>query len=975
MARETIFVEVKENGTRVVKKRIDDVGKSSTRAAKGVSSLKLALGSLGLGVVVRQLGGLADAYTSIQNRIRTVVDSTDQLATTTNRLFVIATKTRQPIEALTSLYQKGSIAAKELGASQEELFTFTQAVGNALAIQGGAAGTAAGALLQTSQALGSGIVRAEEFNSILEGAFPLAQAAANGIERFGGSVAKLRAEIIKGKITSDEFFRAILSQSDELAETFGKTVVTIGQAFTNLRTASVQFFGQLDAQIGATRTFSQSIVTLSENLGDVIRAFGIFIVALAANKFGPIIAGIGKTAAATAATTVQVLKGNSANAVALKIEASKITSALNSANAQATKATVIANNTKLELAGVRVTQLALVAERELELTRLKSQISATGRQQSLTRLGAIRRSELAIAGQLTTAENALTAATLRQSQAQALVAATTNAQTAALARLSIGSRVAAVGVRLLAGAVGVLRGLLALLGGPVGILLIAATAFFVFKQRAKQATDELVDFAASADDARAAIVQLTKAQAGAKLIDVDQALRDLRELRIEQESALKRANGPVSSFILDRDPGAEAGLRKAADDRATFAQAEIDTLDGKINNLLTTRKDLEDQINGTLADRIKAEAGSKTSGPDKISDKVSTILEDINRNLAEQQILLGLTNSEARIQAELFDQINQLKKAGASDEVISAQVAASDAGLREIQNLQMQRSVLEEVNGERDLFIEKLRTIAELTSEENGPPQLNQAQGLDAALGGDTSLLDGTLEGDLILAQSKEDMFAKIDELRQADLISDRTATQLKFREEVKFAENKLKNTKTFFGQLSSLSTSENKKVAAIGRAAALTTATIDAAIGIGKAAASAPPPANIPPIIAATAFHATQIAAIASARQLGGDLSSGQLSRVGEGSRPELFESGGKQFMIPPERGRVTPINGGAKEATGGDTGSQGQMGLDLTVKSEENPDGFAEILASSFDTPRIEREIIALIDRNIDEIKQRLN
>ena len=52
-------------------------------------------------------------------------------------------------------------------------------LGKALAIQGSSATESSGALRQLSQAFSSGIVRAEEFNSILEGAFPIAQAAAN----------------------------------------------------------------------------------------------------------------------------------------------------------------------------------------------------------------------------------------------------------------------------------------------------------------------------------------------------------------------------------------------------------------------------------------------------------------------------------------------------------------------------------------------------------------------------------------------------------------------------------------------------------------------------------------------------------------------------------------------------------------------------------------------------------------------------
>ena len=83
-------------------------------------------------------------------------------------------------------------------------------------------------------------MRGEEFNSILEGAFPIALAAARGIERVGGSVGRLRTEIIEGRITSEEFFRGILAGGEEIDRQFALTTPTIGQAFTVLRTGLIR---------------------------------------------------------------------------------------------------------------------------------------------------------------------------------------------------------------------------------------------------------------------------------------------------------------------------------------------------------------------------------------------------------------------------------------------------------------------------------------------------------------------------------------------------------------------------------------------------------------------------------------------------------------------------------------------------------------------------------------------------------------
>ena len=104
-----------------------------------------------------------------------------------NRLRESALKNAAPLETLVTLYGRVALVQKELGVSQAEMLNFTDKIALALRVAGTDAQSASGALLQLSQALGSGVVRAEEFNSILEGALPIAQAAAAGLKEAGGS--------------------------------------------------------------------------------------------------------------------------------------------------------------------------------------------------------------------------------------------------------------------------------------------------------------------------------------------------------------------------------------------------------------------------------------------------------------------------------------------------------------------------------------------------------------------------------------------------------------------------------------------------------------------------------------------------------------------------------------------------------------------------------------------------------------------
>ncbi|STZ83013.1 Minor tail protein Gp26 [Bergeriella denitrificans] len=86
------------------------------------------------------------------------------------KLLAIANRTGADIEATGNLYVKTSRALKEYGYTQQEILTFTEATNNAMTIGGVAAEQQASALLQLSQALGSGVLQGDEFKSIAESA-------------------------------------------------------------------------------------------------------------------------------------------------------------------------------------------------------------------------------------------------------------------------------------------------------------------------------------------------------------------------------------------------------------------------------------------------------------------------------------------------------------------------------------------------------------------------------------------------------------------------------------------------------------------------------------------------------------------------------------------------------------------------------------------------------------------------------------
>lgn len=226
---------------------------------------------------------LIDASTRIENSLKVAGLAGEDLAEVYDSLFQSAQRNAAPLESLVTLYGRAAIVQKELGVSTEELLGFTDNVATALRVAGTDAQSASGALLQLSQALGSGTVRAEEFNSVLEGALPIAQAAAAGLEEAGGSVAKLRALVVEGRVSSEAFFRAFEAGSVILKEKVAGSELTVSQAFVRLQNVLIDAAGKFDNASGAGQRFANFLGVLGDKITEFANSPGF---EKALNDFG-----------------------------------------------------------------------------------------------------------------------------------------------------------------------------------------------------------------------------------------------------------------------------------------------------------------------------------------------------------------------------------------------------------------------------------------------------------------------------------------------------------------------------------------------------------------------------------------------------------------------------------------------------------------------------------------------------------------
>jgi len=236
------------------------LGRLQQAGNKAENALGRMASMLASAFAVSKIIEYADAYTNLQNRLKLVTDSTEALGQATQNVIDIAQNSRQALGATGDLYFKISQNADKLGLSVADVSQVTETFGKTLALSGAGTQQAEAAILQFSQALASGVIRGDEFNSVAENAPAAMDAFSRALGVGKGELRKLAAE---GALTSDVLIQALKEQSEEVDKAFGKTESTISQAFTNLKNNVIVFVGQMNQATESSKGFVSSLDGLS----------------------------------------------------------------------------------------------------------------------------------------------------------------------------------------------------------------------------------------------------------------------------------------------------------------------------------------------------------------------------------------------------------------------------------------------------------------------------------------------------------------------------------------------------------------------------------------------------------------------------------------------------------------------------------------------------------------------------------------
>lgn len=205
--------------------------------------------------MVNTVKRLAAAYLSIQT-LSSVIGVSDELVSTTARLdqmndglqttdellkmvYISAQDARGSFGDMATVVAKFGNNAKDAFSSSQEVVAFANLIQKQMTIAGASTQEASNAMLQLSQALGSGVLRGDELNSIFEQAPNLIQSIADYLDV---PIGKIREMAQEGELSADVVKAAIFASADDINAKFEQMPMTWGQVWTSFQNSALMAF-------------------------------------------------------------------------------------------------------------------------------------------------------------------------------------------------------------------------------------------------------------------------------------------------------------------------------------------------------------------------------------------------------------------------------------------------------------------------------------------------------------------------------------------------------------------------------------------------------------------------------------------------------------------------------------------------------------------------------------------------------------
>lgn len=325
------------NTERYIRDNVDEQGRFNQEISAGTqqaneltNTIKRAVAAY---ISIQSVGkalNISDELVQTTSRLNMMNDGVQTTAELVNMVYAAAQDARGSFSQMADVVDRFGNNAKDAFSSSEEVVAFADLIQKQMTIAGASTQEAANAELQLSQALGSGVLRGDELNSIFEQAPNLIQNIADYLDVPIGKIREMAAD---GELSADVVKAAIFSAADDINSKFNEMPMTWGQMWQSMQnTALIAFQPVLQrlndlANSEAFQTFIQGAIEAMATLANIL--LNVFDLAVSIGTFigdnwsiiAPIVYGIVAALTAYIAISAIVAAINGVMAIAEGVKA------------------------------------------------------------------------------------------------------------------------------------------------------------------------------------------------------------------------------------------------------------------------------------------------------------------------------------------------------------------------------------------------------------------------------------------------------------------------------------------------------------------------------------------------------------------------------------------------------------------------------------------------------------------------------
>lgn len=281
------------NTERYIRDNVDEQGRFNQEISAGTqqaneltNTIKRAVAAY---VSIQSVGkalNISDELVQTTSRLNMMNDGVQTTAELVNMVYAAAQDARGSFSQMADVVARFGNNAKDAFSSSEEVVAFADLIQKQMTIAGASTQEAANAELQLSQALGSGVLRGDELNSIFEQAPNLIQNIADYLDVPIGKIREMAAD---GELSADVVKAAIFSAADDINSKFNEMPMTWGQIWQSMQnTALIAFQPVLQrlndlANSEAFQTFIQGAIEAMATLANIL--LNVFEIAASVGAF------------------------------------------------------------------------------------------------------------------------------------------------------------------------------------------------------------------------------------------------------------------------------------------------------------------------------------------------------------------------------------------------------------------------------------------------------------------------------------------------------------------------------------------------------------------------------------------------------------------------------------------------------------------------------------------------------------------